>query len=245
MRRSLIIVLLPLMLASLHFGLARATVYEIIHHGNVGATVFYQVVAPVDVKIGESFSVQIDFTANEEIRAYDFNIWIHGAGVDWSDDPAPNQWDIISEGGISRTVTVTATERGAVWCDIVLGFYVYYGLPQENFYFASTGFGICMPRFKTYDELQFDYNDLEDEYDYLEHEYESLNTNYQSLQTDYNQYTETHSHSDSEYNSLQSSHNTLNGELNIAKTLNYVMVATTVVFIASTIYFARRKLKTG
>jgi len=236
-------------------GATAYTVYKITHYGNVGAIVFFQVVAPVDAKIGESFSVDIKFTINEEIEASSFFIWIHGAGISWEEKIASMEVGVGPKnvsGIISRNVVVTATIMEAVWCDITLGFrqVQYIGTPQENFYFGSSSFGICMPRSETYAELQtenselsYNYTSLKNEYDTYRNAHSHSDSDYSALNSTYDQYKQGHSYSNNDYANLQSNYDNLNGELGIARTINYVLIAVAAVFGMSTVYFALRKPK--
>lgn len=169
--------------------------YKITHYGNCGARVYYQVVAPIDVEIGESFSIDITFDVKEEIRAYTFYFAVLGAGTSWTDYIA-DDGEVVSAGTIVRTATVTPNEMGAVWVEIHLGFYD----GSDNFYFGSSGFGINMPRFKTYNELQSENSEL--------------SYNYTSLKQSHDNYEQSHSYSNSEYNSLNSSYNSLESSYN-------------------------------
>lgn len=141
--------------------------YKATHHGNCGRKVYYQVIAPIDVKIGESFSIDITFDVEEEIRAYTFLIFISGAGASWTNYIA-DDGDVVSAGTIVRNADVTPTEIGTVWVEIILGFYD----SSDHFHFGSSSFGINMPRIKTYNELQsensewsYNYTSLEQSYD--------------------------------------------------------------------------------
>lgn len=233
--------LFSVMLASLNVRPVKTdpTIYEIMHYGNLGAVVYYQVVAPIDVKIGESFSVDINFNVNDEIRVpVNFDVWIHGAGTDWFENIA-GDGDVVPAGTITRNPTVKATQMGAVWCDITLGFYD----SGDSWYFGSSSFGICMPRSKTYDELQSDYSELELAYNGLEDDYESLNSTYESLETDYNLLQVDYDDFLASYDTLSSRHTSIEAELSHARNLMYIFLVTTLAFIATTIYFARRKPK--
>jgi hypothetical protein len=211
-------------------------VYKTMHYGNLGAVVYYHVIAPVDVKIGEDFSVDINFSIQEDILAYTFYIWIHGAGTSWEETIADNG-EVVSAGTILRTATIKATEMGAVWCSINLGFYD----SGDNWYSGSSSFGICMPRDKTYNELQSDYSQLKTTYDNLDVTYESLQNDYDSLQADYDSLDSNYNDLQTNHNSLESSYDSLSSEISYIRNLMYVFLATTIVFIVATLYFAVRK----
>lgn len=112
---------------------------------------------------------------------------------------------------------------------------------------SNLGLDSTAIREKTYWELQSENYDLQNNYTNLEWEYKDYknahgysNSEYNALNSTYNQYIGSHSYSNTEYSNLQS---TLNRELSLYKNLNYIMIAIAVVFIASTIYFARKKPK--
>jgi len=94
--------------------------------------------------------------------------------------------------------------------------------------------------------------------------YRELEDEYENLQSTYNDYVLTHSRSNTEYTSLQESFNSLNStyygymqnhsytnleyngicnDLNLYKYSTYGLVISTLAFIATTIYFAKRKPK--
>jgi len=221
---------------------ADSTTYKITHYGNCGAIVFYQVVAPIDIKILESFSVDITFNVNENIRASTFYIWINGAGTSWENEIA-DDGELVPAGTIVKTATLAPTKMEAVWVEIHLGFYD----SGDDFYFGSSGFGIGMAKYETYNELQSENSELS--YDLT------------TLNQSYNSYRQAHSHSDSEYaslnstyNSMKSSHNSLQedydrlksqtaGDLPTTRNLMYVLLMTTLGFGVAAVYFAFRKPK--
>lgn len=83
-----------------------------------------------------------------------------------------------------------------------------------------------------YDYLLSQYNDLESSYGELETTYSSLNSTYDSLKTD--------------YDNLKSTYKTNAEELGIARTLNYVLMISIIVLVASTVYLAlKKKLKSS
>jgi hypothetical protein len=66
---------------------------------------------------------------------------------------------------------------------------------------------------------------------------------YQSLNSTHNDYIATHSHNNNEYNDVASKYNVSTGELGTSRSLNYVLVVATIVFLATTVYFVMRKPK--
>ena len=115
-----------------------------------------------------------------------------------------------------------------------------------------------------YNQLQSDYGSLQESFDTLNEDYSSLNSTYHDLLDTYNQLQ-------SDYNSLQESFDTLNNnysnlqvnydslhdkwedlkskneasKANLSNTwnLSYILIITTLIFIATTVYLAVRKPK--
>lgn len=67
--------------------------------------------------------------------------------------------------------------------------------------------------------------------------YDKLTDNYNNLQTKYNSLNDT-------YNDLRSKYETITGELAIFRNSAYALIITTIVLLATTVYFAKRKPKT-
>ena len=64
----------------------------------------------------------------------------------------------------------------------------------------------------------------------------------QLLNQTYTEYKQLHSHSNDEYNDLLSGYNLLKTELDPMKTLNYILIGTTIAFIITTVYFVKKKV---
>jgi len=64
----------------------------------------------------------------------------------------------------------------------------------------------------------------------------------QILNQTYTEYKQLHSHSNDEYNDLLSEYNSLKTELDPMKTLNYILIGTTIAFIIITVYFVKKKV---
>ncbi len=122
----------------------------------------------------------------------------------------------------------------------------------------------------SYNDLQANYSILEDNYNALSTTHQELQTNYNSLQlsfnssqkdynnlqTNYDSLNSTYCHLLSEYSSLQANYDSLQAGFNELKSkyefagetvnainLMYVFIETTVIFVATTIYFVLRKQK--
>lgn len=106
-------------------------------------------------------------------------------------------------------------------------------------------------------DLQMTYDNLDRDYEGLERDHDSLKASHDSLQTDHNSLETDYTSLQTEYNSLKSSYDSLTrdyngleskyqviselGELGTTRSLMYIFLITTSLFIATTIYFARRK----
>ena len=101
----------------------------------------------------------------------------------------------------------------------------------------------------SHNTLQTNYNQLLADYDSLQTSYNNLQANCTTLQTNYNSLNSTYHSLLSGYSSQQTSLNELKskyefaGQTANALDLMYVFIETTVIFIATTIYFVLRKRK--
>jgi len=104
---------------------------------------------------------------------------------------------------------------------------------------------------KDYGYLQTIYGDLQTNHSTLLTEHYELLANYTNLETNYGSLNSTYYSLLSDYSSLQASFNELESKYEfggeIANTLNlmYVFIETTVIFIATTIYFARMRINSA
>lgn len=109
-----------------------------------------------------------------------------------------------------------------------------------------------------YDSLQTSYDDLENSHSDLQANYTSLQSHFNSLQEDYDNLQTNYCHLNSTYHQLLSNYSSLQADLNelksryefggeIANTLNltYVFIETTVIFIATTMYYARSQISSA
>lgn len=88
----------------------------------------------------------------------------------------------------------------------------------------------------TQTQLQDDYEGLTGSYNSLQSIHNTLTSNYEQLQGNYTQLVFLH-------NNLQSDRNSLSTDLTNYRNLTVAFIITSVVFLATTIYFARRKQK--
>ena len=97
---------------------------------------------------------------------------------------------------------------------------------------------------ETYNSLESDYENLDDDYDELETGHTALQDSYDSLETTYNSLNSTYNSLKANYDNLKPKHDANTNELNTTRNLSYILVATTIIFAAtSIILFARRKVK--
>jgi len=101
-----------------------------------------------------------------------------------------------------------------------------------------------------FDSLLADYDDLLDSYDTLVTYFDSLNSSYyglkssfESLNSTYYDLLDMYNQLQFDYDDLKSKHDALTGDLGTAWNLSYLLVITTIVFIATTVYLTIRKPK--
>ena len=128
---------------------------------------------------------------------------------------------------------------------------------EDGYFFDTDSLYDVSPELKDYDELLANYTQLKTDYDELLANYTQLQTNHDSMQSSYNSLQTTLSSLNSTYNSLRANYSSLQidfdeleskyndstGELGTSRNLNYILVATTIIFVATTVLFATRKPK--
>jgi hypothetical protein len=212
------------------------------------STFSYAKISKLEVRITYPHIKQID---GKYYRVWD-TIYYNTVLTNYALPLIPEVW--------SRNITILvpndadAEERLEITLDIY--YLPYEGAQEERFVYWARA---PLIRYSTYDELNKEIMDLRTEYYELSYEYSILNSTYSaykathshsnseydSLNTTYNQYLQTHSYPDTAYNNLQSTCDNLNRELSLYKTSIYITIIIAVIFIASTIYFAKKKPKTG
>lgn len=95
----------------------------------------------------------------------------------------------------------------------------------------------------THNQLQSNYNSLQNSYDNQQGSYDNLSNDYNYLVSNYVQLQGNYTSLNSSYGDLQTEYSNLLSELTNYRNLSYALVVTTLVFIATTVYFARRKAK--
>ncbi len=127
----------------------------------------------------------------------------------------------------------------------------YYQL-LANYNALNTSYQNLLAQFNSlnikYNAMNITYNQLKANYNELVGSYNGLNSSYNSLQSIQNTLTLNYARLQGNYTSLVSSfsdlqtkYNNLSTDLTNYKDLTYAIIITTVVFLATTIYFARRK----
>lgn len=94
-----------------------------------------------------------------------------------------------------------------------------------------------------YTELSENYGSLLSNYSDLLNDYNEARALYDSLSSSYNNLEGNYSAINHSYNNLTKSYNALVGELTATRNLSYIFIITTIIFTATTVYFAVRKPK--
>jgi hypothetical protein len=94
-----------------------------------------------------------------------------------------------------------------------------------------------------YNSLLINYNNLYNLYSIFRANYTSLLGSFDSLSSNYNGLRTDYDSLESNYRGLKTSYDNSLGELALTRDVLYVFVASTIVFVATTLYFALRKLK--
>jgi len=102
-----------------------------------------------------------------------------------------------------------------------------------------------------YNSLNLTYSELVQNHTLLQNNFDSLTTSYSELQGQYTSLNSTYNDLLTSYNNLQANYDELQleqepiiNELNNVRNLMYVFITTTVILVATTVYFAIRKPKT-
>ena len=95
-----------------------------------------------------------------------------------------------------------------------------------------------------YGALQTNYSALQDSYDSLQANYATLEGSYDSLETIYNSLNLTFDSLKDDYNNMKTKYDTSVGDLGTTRNLSYILLVTTIIFIAtSVVLFARKRVK--
>ena len=93
----------------------------------------------------------------------------------------------------------------------------------------------------THSHTNMEFNNIQSQRDQYIQAYENLALEYNLLNATYNQYKKTHFHSNDEYNNLMSKYESIRNQVSSLYNVVYVLMITTGVFLATTIYFAKKK----
>ncbi len=222
-----------------------------------------QIYAPYQAYPNDTMTIRIRVEAREELQDVTVRLRMYGSksqgylgwfysfyalqNVDLSHGVVEDQYfevdipDDVDPGLVySQTSCSWKVQRGSSWQD------------QSN----DGVFRVTYLRNKPYEDLQVTYNQLLADYDSLVSSYNTLHTDYDSLQTSYNNLQTNYDSLNSTYHTLLSDHSSLQasfnelkskyefgGEMANALNLMYVFIETTVIFVATTIYFVLRKRK--
>jgi len=97
----------------------------------------------------------------------------------------------------------------------------------------------------TYDGLIASYVDLQRDFSDLNATYYNLKAGNENLQVDFNALNTTYYNLGSAYDELRSKQEATVNELNSIRKLTYALMATTIIFIVATVYYAKRKPTKG
>ena len=132
-------------------------------------------------------------------------------------------------------------------CNFTLTFEIIEYLPCDEYLALNSTYSTILAN---YTALQAQHNDLTNTHQELLADYNAKLANYSSLSESYDSLCTSYDALETNYNSLQSnneelatSYGDLIGELTATRNLSYVFITTTIILIATTVYFARRKPK--
>ena len=91
-----------------------------------------------------------------------------------------------------------------------------------------------------YDALNLTHSSLVSEYGSMQTNYNLLNSSYDSLMTSYDLLTFNYDSLQEDYTYIKTKYDASLGELNIVRTLMYIFTITTVIFVATTVYFRKK-----
>ncbi len=91
-----------------------------------------------------------------------------------------------------------------------------------------------------YDALNSNYSSLEAEHSTMHTNFDSLNSSYETLMANYSSLTTIYDSLQESYTYIKTKYDASTGELNIVRSLMYILGITTVIFVATTIYFRQK-----
>lgn len=202
---------------------------------------------PREAHEGDTYNYELNVTAeaNVSITTFEMNVFYWDAsGEHMQSYNIANYVLLENDENFVRKIQFTVPSTIS-WHKIYVNFEI--STDEVSNYFL--GIFTTLIRDKTYSELQsenfdlrYDYSDLESEYEnykvthnYLNNEYNSLNSSYNSLESSYNSLQD-------DYNQLESNYQEF-GEPVFLRNLMFAFLATTIIFITTTIYFAVRRPK--
>jgi len=175
--------------------------------------------APYQAKAGDSIAIRVRVEAQEDLRDVTIYVELRGSKEHGYDRWYQGWWplsDVELSSGVVRDDTISISIPSDVDSGLI--------------------YGLVSCSWKSYEGWLTGWVDR-----YYEN---SINVAYlTNLLDEYNDYKASHSHTNDEYNDLMSKYKSLTSELGFSKTLNYILIATTAVFIVTTVYSAVRKRK--
>lgn len=234
-KNKLIITFLAAFIFTALFSIGIAQETTELNHGLIGRALFYEVSAPAEVSVGEPMTVKFSFKAEYSLIPLEsLNVKVVGAGINHTKTLVIDV-SVSEDTWITETFELTPISEGVVSCEIIAD-YVFEYRGRWTYGWGDINFDVTKVRSTTYEELVEDRNALADELN-------ELTDDYQSLDSDYNSLLEDHTVLQNSYDITFDENQNLKSDLSTTRTAMYVLIIITAVFVVTTIYFARSKLK--
>lgn len=133
-----------------------------------------------------------------------------------------------------KLIQIVATKSGYINASLEISMHPRRGIFLAKYAKLETAYG----------ELREDYDSLKAAYDKLKLDYDSLKATHNKLASDYKSLTSDYAKLELEHKSTTRQLEMKMGELATNTNLMYLFIITTIAFIATTVYFAKRKPKT-
>ena len=221
-----------------------------------------EVYAPYQAYPGDTITIRVRVEAKEDLQDVYVRVWLYGSkfqgyGI-WSTNILVLYYVDLSTGVVrdqNFNVDVSSdVSPGLIYSHTYCTWKVYRILWWED-RSLDNSFRVTYLKNKAYEELQVAYSDLLDDYntliatyDNLLDDYDSVCSDYDTLEADYDSMESSYNNLETSYNSLnstcnelESKHDTLTADLGTTRNLSYILIITTIVFIATTVFFAIRK----
>jgi len=187
--------------------------------------------APLEVKAGEEFDVSLKIHPRLVEIAYPHTIYIEFFIIGFPS--AEYKETILSQQYLSEDFSETfrLKENTSTSCEIHVSYVINKGTSSEREYHESFFLDLTYAPDKTRAELEYDYNVLSQNYTRLKYDYNSLQKKYEDLKTEYETLNV-------DYLLLSENHQKL-------IVMAIILVLTTIIFSASTIYLMLKRKQQG